>query len=241
MIQLQFSNVNELWGEIDNKVLGIQEIISTPSKNEIAKAVFTITTKKFLSDFSVEAARNPKKYHHMYEWDSVGDNKNKLFKVKRGSLGGGNLVIKLTFEKSKVQVPIPAELKAPGRTGKTVTKRSIFRDKAEVMESGRPVSFTTRQYIAFLSRNDHKIHFLPPRTLVAISNPGGRLTTGSFDKYVVKWYSKNVDSTLRTSGLFENIGKSVTKALNQKGAGVTKARQAVKVVTDKYAQGKVEF
>ena len=241
MIQLQFSGVNKLWEELDNKVAGITEIISSNSKNQIAKAAFTITTKRFLSDFSVEAAQNPKKYHHMYEWNKIGNNNQKLFKVKRGNLGAGDLSITFNFGKSNTSVPIPAALRVPGRSGRSVKKRSIFQNKADVMESGRPVTFTTRQYIAFLSGNDDKIHFLPPRTLVQILNPGGRLTTGSFDKYVVRWYSKRVDQTLRSSGLFDNIGKAVAKTLNQKGTGKSQARESIRLVTEKYAQCKVEF
>lgn len=242
MIQLQFRGIDDLWKELDNKVEGIQEIVSVKSKNDISKAVFTITSKKFLSDFALEAASNPSKYHHMFEWKKVGNKSAKLFKIKRGTLGAGNLSISFNFQKSKTQVPIPKALTTPGRTGKSVTKRHIFFDKAEVMESGRPVTFTTKQYIAFLSGGDTgRIRFVPPRTLVRINNPGGRMTAGSFDKYVTKWYSNKVDAVLKSSGLFDNIGNAVAKSLANKGSGQSKAREAIRMVTEKYSQGVTEL
>lgn len=240
MIQLQFENVNELWSLIDRKITGIEELVSSSSKNEIAKAVFTITSKRFLKDLSIQAGRNPLAYHHIYEWNSVGNNNQKLFKIKRGTLNNGNLNISLSFTKSKSIVPIPPELKVPGKSGKIVKKKHIFANKAEVMESGRPVTFTTKQYIAFLS-NQGNIKFIGPNRLVEIMNPGGKKTSGSFDKFVTKWYGTKVDSTIRSSGLFQNIGKTVATTLNEKSAGKVAVREAIKKVSNLYSEGAVEF
>lgn len=240
MIQLQFENVNVLWQEIDRKISGIEEIMSDASKSEIAKAVFTITAKRFLKDFAIESNRNPLKYHHVFEWDNVGNLDQKLFKVKRKSLGRGDLRIELSFQPSKTNVPIPRELTTPSRTGKAVTRRSVFRNKAEVMESGRPVTFRTKRYIAFLS-DSQEIKFMRPRKLIQILNPGGRQVAGSFERFAERWYATKVDSTLRSSGLFKNIGKSVAIALNQKRAGKEQARQAIVRVTRAYSEGAVEF
>lgn len=240
MIQLQFRNIDELWRELDYKVEGIEEIMSQNSKNQIAKAVFTITSKRFLKDFAIESGRNPMKYHHVYEWNTVGDMSQKLFKIKRGSLGSGNLRISINFINSSQPVPIPQALRVPGRNGKSVTKRSVFKNKAEVMESGRPVTFTTKQYIAFLS-GQNSIKFVRPRKLVEIVNPGGRYVAGSFERFVERWYASKVDSTIRSSGIFNNIGKSVSLALNKKRAGKESAKQAITRVTEQYIDGKVEF
>jgi hypothetical protein len=241
MIQLQFENLDTIWHELDNKVSGIGELTSSTTKNQIAKAVFTITSRKFLSDFSIEAARFPQKYHHMFEWEQVGNKSKKLFKIKRGTLNQGNMNISFNFQKSTSFVPIPSKLKSMGKTGKSVKRRSVFANKAEVMEAGRPVGFTTKRYIAFLSGNTGEIQFLSPRKLVSIMNPGGKQVAGSFDRYVTRWYSTKVDSTIATSGLLENIGKSVAKSLQNTGTGKNQAKEAIRIITEKYAQGVTEL
>lgn len=219
MIRLQFENVNQLWQEIDNKIAGMSEIVNTRTANQIAKAVFTITTKRFLKDFALEAKGNPQKYHHVFEWKNVGNMNQRLFEIKRESLGGGNLTINIRFKKSQTPVPIPRALSS------RIRRRHTFVNKAEVMESGKPVGFTTRNYIVFMYKG-HKV-FRPPGVDIIINNPGGKQTAGAFDKYVTRWYGRNVDSTLRTSGLFSNIERAVGIAINRNKGGKTAARAAI--------------
>lgn len=241
MISLQFENLDELTYELNQKYEGIGEIISGRSKTEISKAIFTITTKKFIKDFAVVSAGQKNKYFHMYEWNEVGNPSKKLYKVNREAVSGGNLRIHISLIKSKTPVPIDPRLSNPGKRGKFVSKKIIFKDMAEVMESGKPVSFTTKQTIAFFSKSDNKIHFVSPNKLIVNSNPGGKKTTMAFEKFIDKWYATKVDSTIRSSGLFNEIGKSVAKALNNKKAGPTQARQAIRIVTEKYSQGVVRL
>ena len=79
MISLQFENVDSLFKELDTKVNGISELLSVNTRTQINKAVFTITAKKFLKDFSIESSLNPKKYFHVFEWGEIGNTKEKLF------------------------------------------------------------------------------------------------------------------------------------------------------------------
>ena len=72
-------------------------------------------------------------------------------------------------------------------------------------------------------------------------NPGGKQVAGSFDRYVTRWYSTKVDSTIATSGLLENIGKSVAKSLQNTGTGKNQAKEAIRIITEKYAQGVTEL
>jgi len=241
MISLQFENLNEIANEIDRKYAGIAEIVNKNSQTQIAKAVFTITTKKFIKDFAVAAAGDKKRYFHMYEWNSVGNPKKKLYAIKRSGVIGGNLKIDIKFLKSNTPVPIDPILQKPGKKGKSVTKTSVFKDMAQVMESGKPVSFTTKQYIAFVLKGDKKIHFVGPGKTIRNNNPGGTATKMAFDKFIVKWYANKVDPVILSSGLYEQIGKGVTKVLNNKKAGAAQARQVIKTVTEKYAQGVTEL
>ena len=241
MISLKFENLNDLFLELEDKVEGIEQLVSRETKAQIAKAVFTITTKRFIKDMGMQAALNPTKYFHMYEWNNVGNNRKKLFQIKRQSISEGNLKINIMYKPSKTAVPIPPELTVPGKKGKFAKKKSIFANKAEVMETGKPVSFTTKQYIVFLSQRDNKIHFVGPNKRVRIQNPGGKLTKGAFDKFLTRWYAKEIDSVIRTSGLFDQIGKKVAISLNQKKGGKMAARTAIKNITEKYSQGVTEL
>jgi phage antirepressor YoqD-like protein len=187
MISLQFENLNDLFLELEDKIDGIEQLVSRETKSQIAKAVFTITTKKFIKDMNMQAVLNPAKYFHMYEWNAVGNTNKKLFEVKRQSISDGNLKINISYKPSKTAVPIPPELKIPGKKGKSAKKRSVFVNKAEVMESGRPVSFTTKQFIVFLSQRDNKMRFIRPNKTVRIQQPGGKLTTRAFDKFLTRY------------------------------------------------------
>lgn len=242
MILLQFENIQSVFKELDNKVEGIAELTSLNTLNQVGKAVFTITSKRFLKDFQKEAILKPKKYFHTYEWNAVGDNSQKLFKIKRQSLSSGNIKIRIDFAKSKKPVPINSNLKRPvNQNMRSVTKRSVFRDKAEIIESGRPVTFTTKQAIVFFSENNNEMVFLPKRTVVNITNPGGKQTTHAFTKFVEKWYATKVDSILNSSGLFQNLESAVAKSMENRGSGKNASKEAIRLVTEKYAQGVVEI
>jgi len=240
MISLQFKGMNKVYQEIDNKILGTQEIISPTSKNQIAKAVFTITSKRFIKDFAIASKANPKKYFHVYEWGSNGNPTQKLYILKRERIVSGNLIVKFDYKKSKKPVPISPKLKA-SRGKKSISSRSVFANKAEVMESGKPVIFSTKNYLIFFSKSDEKVHFLPPETVVHIMNPGGKATTGSFEKFAVSWYKTKMNPTIYSSRLIIDIEKSVVRSLRTKGAGRNSVKEAIKITTEKYSQGVVEL
>ena len=236
---MQFSKIDLLFEELDLKIEGIKELVSPNSKTQIAKAVFTITSKQFVKDFSKESIINPKKYFHMYEWNKVGNNNQKLFVVKRNSVNYGNLKVGFKFKQSRTNVPIP-NMPKKSNSKRSVTKKSIFANKAEVMESGKPISFTTKDYIAFLSQKDGKVHFVAPHKIVKISHPGGRETKNSFEKFAKKWYNTKAEKAVISSRLFLNIENAVAKSLDGNKKDKKNAKEAIRVVTEKYAQGVVE-
>jgi hypothetical protein len=235
MISLQFKNVDSLYKELEKKVTGINELLKPATKNEVSKALFTITGKKFLKDIGIAARLDPQKFFHVFEWGQLGSPAGKLFLIKRTRVIGGNLSINFVFTKSNKNVPVPAKIRSK------VKKRSVFANKAEIMESGKPVSFTTKQTIVFLSQKDGNVHFVGPRVLINIKNPGGRKTTNAFEKYANTWYLKKSNIVLSSSGLVNAIGKSVSSTLNKKGAGPSEARMAISNTAQKYSQGVTEF
>ena len=134
---------------INSKIKQMEIVVSPISLTEISKAIFTITTKKFLKDLNIAALTEPKKYHHLYEWGDIGKENRKLFLLKRSSIKYGNLTIDIIPLKSTKPVPINSALVSPGPTGKKVTAKSIFRNKMEIMEENKPIHMVTKKTIVF--------------------------------------------------------------------------------------------
>lgn len=109
------------------------------------------------------------------------------------------------------------------------------------MESGKPVTFTTKQAIIFFSNKTGETVFLPKRKVVKITNPGGKETKHSFTKFSEMWYATKVDSVLQSSGLFQNIETAVARSMENRGSGKYASKEAIRVVTERYAQGVVEL
>jgi hypothetical protein len=135
MIKLQIDqkSLNNLNKQLELKVEAIGELTKGPILNDIAKAAFVLISKRFLIATDTHSRLNPKKMHHIYEWNKVGDPLGRLFILERSGILNGKLMISTKFMPSRMPVPIPTELQTPGSTGRSVTTRHIFRNKAEVM------------------------------------------------------------------------------------------------------------
>lgn len=237
-------SLDNLMNETFQKVEGMKVLLSPAAKQEIAKASFTILAKEFIRRTSVLAKANPRVYHHIYEWNHTGDPAHKLYKLTRAGISGGILSINSSFLQSNVPVPIDPILSKPGANGKVVTKSSIFRNKAEMMESGkpsRPFSAKTSKALAYVSNG--KIVFVKKPQTRIIRNPGGRATVGSYTRQFYRWFGNpvTVNNAISKSGLFEAIEKNVAKALNANKAGATVSLAAMKRVTDAYSMGVISL
>jgi hypothetical protein len=224
MIRLQI-DTKEMMSEIQNKLNGAKELMSPSVLNELSKIVFTITSERFMISADSYARANPKKMHHVYEWGGIGNPTKRLFVLKRESLLGGDMVINSIFLPSRMPVPINPELLRAGKTGKAVTKKNIFRDKAEVMESSRNVSFTAKKVLAFMGSNG--IVFIKPGTTINIAHPGGIGTKNAFAEYMLEWYITKGSEIMDASGVYQTIENEVASVLNIKGTGITQVKQAV--------------
>lgn len=236
-IRVNQSDIKKLDATINKKIKGIEEVSNSRSLTEFAKATFTITGKKFVRDIN-NAAKFDSSLKHMYEWNSPGINTQRLFLINRAKVLNGNLVITTTFLKSKKPVPIKKELLKPGQNGKTVTAKNIFRNKAEVMEEGRPVNVISKKYLVFPGKQG-KLVFLSRGKSVKIKNPGGKTAKNAYTKFMLAWYRKNGSLVMEESPIFKQIEKSVAKALNSQGGSVSQAREAVRLICSKYSEGKV--
>lgn len=210
---------------LDNFLNNIKQITKPAVVDEISKGIFTVTAERFVIAADSYARANPKKMHHVYEWGEIGNSKGRLFVIERSSALNGTLVIGTKFLPSKLPVPINPELLTPGPTGKIVSKKSIFKDKASVMENGNPVSFVAKSMLSFVGSSG--LVFLRPGTQVNILNPGGKGTKGAFAEFFLSWYTGYAGEVLDSSGLYERIANDVTIALNGNRANINTVKNAV--------------
>jgi len=241
MIKFHFSpaDYEKLNKKVKQTTFAMSEVISESSKNDIAKAVFTISSKKFLRDLSMVAKSDKDKYGHLYEWNALGVNKAKLFLMKRGAVSSGNVFIEFIPLKSVKSVPIPKELMSPGKTGKSIKNRHVFANRMDVVENGKSVTIQTKKTIAFLSNNE--IKFVPKGKIIKIINPGGLMGRYALGEFAEAWFSTKLKPTIISSGLFKDIEKSVTIVLRKQNPSSADVRLAIKNVSAAYSERKVAF
>jgi len=230
-------NTKDLLENLDSLLVGLKELKQPSVLNQISRAVFSITGERFMIDIDNYARINPKKMHHIYEWGKIGNSNARLFVLERSSILDGSLLISTKFLQSKIPVPINPELLKPGATGKTVSTKNIFKNKAQVMESGTPVSFQAKKVLAFMGNNG--IAFIAPGTQINILNPGGVQTKNAFATYLLEWYTKNGNAIMDSSGLYERISNDVSKALSRKNAGIAEVQKAVTAIANQIDLGAV--
>ena len=147
MIKLQISS-SALAEQINNRIIGLEELTKPAMLQEIAKAAFTILGERFVQAVDRESVQNPKKFHHVYEWGRLGSPDGRLFILERTGILGGSLSMSTSFLPSNV--PVPRKTDAFVKGGRIVSNSDIFRYKASVMEKGGPISFVTNKITPFL-------------------------------------------------------------------------------------------
>lgn len=234
MIQLQV-DTKQLMQEVQNRLEGVKALTSTSVLEDLGKATFAITGERFMIAADNYARRNPKKMHHVYEWGQVGNSRARLFVLERSSVLAGDLMITAKFLPSKMPVPINPELLSPGRTGKVVSRRSVFKDKARVMEEGKMVSFTAKRVLSFMGTNG--IAFIAPGKTINIMHPGGVQTRGAFESFMYDWYVRNGSSAMDSSGVYERIANDVSLILSTNGSKVSQIKTAVTKIANDISGG----
>jgi hypothetical protein len=237
MIAIQANNFDilNIEKELDLKVGGVKELASKAVLEELANAVFTLSAKAFKKAMDLEAKANPKKYHHVYEWNQTGKAAGRLFFLYKDSNANGKLVVKPGFIKSKTKVPVAPELLMPGRTGKSVASRYIFRDKANIMESGKPIIYRASKNIPI--PDNGQIRFIAAGTVIRNYSPGGKAVKGSFENFYNVWFNTKVNSIINSSGIMESIDNEIAKVLNKKNAGPVQVKTAIINLLKQYSQG----
>jgi len=227
----------QLVQQLEGFVESLDELTAPSVLSQIARATFSITGERFMIAADNYARLNPKKMHHVYEWGKVGVATSRLFVLERSQILYGNLVVSGKFLPSRMPVPINPQLLQPGKTGKTVSSKNIFRNKADVMEAGTPVSFQAKRVLAFMGGSD--IAFIAPGTQINILHPGGIQTKNAFASFMVEWYTKNGNVIMDASGFYDRLANDVSLVLNSNAPSITKVRAAVTKIADEVDLGVV--
>lgn len=223
-IKITKDSSQKLYREVQNKINGSKELTSTKTRGELLDAVFSLSSLEFLKDTNIRARSFPKKYHHVYDWGQVGKESGRLFRLVHTKRGTSSSVY-YTFNNSRRVVPVSSNLKTPGKTGKYVRKSKIFKRKAEVMESGSPVGFTTSKTIVF--SGPEGLVFVPPGKSIYIKSPGGEETNNAFSEHFLSWWMVKPEQIALKNNIYAKLENSVAKSLNVTGAGRSAASSSI--------------
>jgi len=136
---------------------------------------------------------------HVYEWDEAGQPDGRLWTLTKTKSSGG-IIIGYKFLNSNKIVPIDPVLAQPGKTGRSVTAQHIFKKKASVMESGKPVSIRpVRGYAIVFHAPGYEIPIVFTAGTVTVKRPGGRYAAGGFAKTFDTWFYASHGSRARTA------------------------------------------
>ena len=235
-LSLNSNDIKNLNNQLNMKVQAIGEMTNPKYLQEMAKAAFTLVGERFVLAADRYAVQNPKKMHHVYEWGKLGNPRARLFVIERTRILNGNLLITSQFTKSKAKVPLNPELLIPGKNGRSVTRRSVFADKAKTMESGMPISFQAQRVLAFMGRRG--INFIPAGAIVHIQNPGGIATKNSFSKFMLDWYNKNAQSIMDSSGLYQKMAQEASIILNKDNSNSADMQRVIFGLMNQVSKGK---
>lgn len=223
--------INELMSQLNN-------IPNKQNKANISRAIGSITAKEFVNSLNKTARSNPSQFHHLYEWKEVGKDSARLVTAKR-SISGDNIHIDLSFKKSKKAVPVARALLTPGKTGKSVVRKSVFKNKAEFIENGRSANWTASRNVVFMSNGS--MIFKRKGTVFNVSAPGGRAAKGGLQRYAKRWQNGMAASAVDKSRLFPKLEKDIAKTLSMSTSSSGEIRACIKKICDMYDAGSREF
>jgi hypothetical protein len=238
-LSIDSNSLKTLQNELSMKVESIGVMTKPQYLEKVAEAAFVILGERFMLATDRYAVQNPKKMHHVYEWNQIGNPTARLFIIQRTSILGGNLVNEPRFLFSKVPVPVNPELLIPGKTGKYVTSKNIFRNKAQVMENNLPISYQANKALAFMGYDG--IKFIRPGTVVHINNPGGVATKNAFSQWMLDWYNRNAQLIMDSSGLYEKIVDDASKVLSKNSSTSTDVLRSMTNLINNISRGKAEI
>lgn len=151
-----------------------------------------VMTKELLEQYIDSNARvNPEALHHIYEWSKVGSPDARLYEINY-TISNLGLSFVSTFKQS-----------TSIKDGSSVP----FYNKAKIMEEGTPVTIRPKRSDVLVFEDGGETVFTKGE--VVVQSPGGRATTGSFQKVVDAFFTKYfTQAFLRSSGIGQYFGSA---------------------------------
>lgn len=200
-------------GELLTELSKNQEVVSS-----ISASGAKIITRYFEAYVDHLARSSPSTYHHIYEFDKVGDKNSRLFK---SNISGGDFSYSFINSSS------------PNRNGQVFTK------KAFIMEEGNSLDIYPKQ-AEFL------VYDLNGETIFSkhsfVQNPGGEQVKGAFQSAFTSFFNSNLpEKALKEFGFYSTILNGIEKETAAvmsivKSGNVSSAKNQGKLAAHKIAR-----
>lgn len=216
----------------------IHEAVTGRQQDKFLNAVWNRLDKNLGAYLDAKARIDRARLHHVYDWGSVGDPSARLFRIHRRVSPNGFRVA-YNFVQSRRVAPIAPILKVPGPTGKVVTKTTIFKNKARVMEEGTPVIVRrkTARYLAIPATavggysNSRGIIF--SKGPVTVRYPGGIATKAGFARTINGYFQSGLAMReLKASGVLDKPLKVIRRAGQNIPVTISRAKFNQKISGD---------
>jgi hypothetical protein len=176
--------------------------MSTPAHiGPVLRYVHSELASEFALHMAAMAPANPSAFHHVYEWNRIGDPTQRLWRdVLRG--GGNNRFATFEWRASRTVVPVREDAIAvnkdgnPAGSGELPKQIHVFVWKAPVMEYGEDIVIGPKRgkfivyYTGPYSTNGQLYQEVNFSTKpITVMNPGGTAVKGAFTREYVRWWA----------------------------------------------------
>ena len=173
-------------------------------QNMFNKTLYTQINKDFGEYIDAKARADKKSFHHVYEWNKVGNKSARLFKLNNISQQGLSLMINYSLLDSKSFVPSPNS-----------KRRHVFIKKASIMEEGKTVVISPKYSERLVFDINGYTVFMPKGQSVTVTKPGGVATKNSFLMAYKYFFTGNlVSMSIKRSGFQQLFNSKITRALD---------------------------
>ena len=163
-------------------------------QNRFSEVIFNQIDKDFGEYIDAMARGKSKSFHHVYEWNKVGNKTGRLFKLNKLSQNGLSFKLDYEFTLSKSAVP-----------NKHSKRRHVFKNKAAVMEAGMPLTIAPKAAQRLVFESNGILIVMPKGASVTVRRPGGASVKNQFGLAYSRFFSGQlVGASIRKSG-FQNI------------------------------------
>lgn len=227
MVEIRTAAPEQIMGALYYELNVAEEVLTGNAMQQWLKGAAKRTEKDFGLWLDERAKSNPAELQHVYDFygpdgkAGIGMPSFRLFKLKTIPTDNS---FKMTYQflPSRYPAPIHPRLLVPGPSGKVVTRSSIFRQKAKVIESGLPVIIRPKgdNWLAvpirgnrFRGRQNRRdmvdgYGLAFSRGPIIVNEPGGPLSTGGFGRnFRVYFRSGIATKRLKYSGYMDRVSQ----------------------------------